>query len=64
MMDKNLFEGQWKKIRGQAKVGWGQLTDDDLEQVGGKFDKLIGVLQQKYGYTRQQAENEFKKRTK
>jgi uncharacterized protein YjbJ (UPF0337 family) len=64
MMNNDVFEGQWKKIRGQAKVWWGQLTDDDLEKVGGKFDKLIGVLQEKYGYTRQQAENEYKKRTK
>jgi len=50
-------------MRGQAKV-WGKLTDDDLEKVGGKFDKLIGLLQEKYGYTQQQAEEEYKKRTK
>jgi len=63
-MNNDVFEGKWKQMRGQAKVWWGKLTDDDLEQVGGKFDKLVGLLQEKYGYTRQQAEDEIKKRTK
>jgi len=51
-------------MRGQAKAWWGKLTDDDLDKVGGKFDQLIGLLQEKYGYTRQQAEEEYRKRTK
>jgi CsbD-like. len=63
-MDNNIFEGKWKQIRGQAKVWWGKLTDDDLEKVDGKFDKLIGLLQEKYGYTKQQAEEEYRQRTK
>jgi uncharacterized protein YjbJ (UPF0337 family) len=63
-MNNNIFEGKWKQIRGQAKVWWGKLTDDDLDKVNGNFDKLIGLLQIKYGYTQQQAEAEFEKRTK
>jgi uncharacterized protein YjbJ (UPF0337 family) len=51
-------------MRGQAKEWWGKLTDDDLEQAGGKADQLIGLLQQKYGYTREQAEEEFERRLK
>ncbi len=51
-------------MRGQAKVWWGKLTDDDLEKVGGNYDKLTGLLQEKYGYTREQAEKEIEKRTK
>lgn len=61
-MNNNILEGKWKQIRGQAKVWWGKLTDDDLEKVGGQYDKLIGLLQEKYGYTQQQAEEEYKKR--
>jgi uncharacterized protein YjbJ (UPF0337 family) len=64
MMNNNMVEGKWKQIRGQAKIWWGKLTDDDLEKVEGNVDKLIGLLQEKYGYTQQQAEAEFKKRTK
>jgi uncharacterized protein YjbJ (UPF0337 family) len=63
-MNNNIFEGKWKQIRGQAKVWWGKLSDDDLEKVGGNYDKLIGLLQEKYGYTQQQAEAEYQKRTK
>jgi len=63
-MNNNVFEGKWKQMRGQAKVWWGKLTDDDLEKVGGNFDKFIGLLQEKYGYTQQQAKEEFQKRTK
>jgi uncharacterized protein YjbJ (UPF0337 family) len=58
-MNKDIFEGKWKELRGQAKEWWGELTDDDLEQVGGKAEQFIGLLQQKYGYTREQADQEF-----
>ena len=61
-MNKDEFEGKWKQVRGQAKEWWGKLTDDDLEKVGGQFDKFIGLLQEKYGYTRQKAELEFNRR--
>ena len=63
-MNNNVFEGKWKQVRGEAKVWWGKLTDDDLEKVGGEYDKLIGLLQEKYGYTQQQAQEEREKRTK
>lgn len=61
-MNNDIVEGKWKQLRGNAKIWWGKLTDDDLETVSGNFDKLIGLLQVKYGYTRQQAEAEYKKR--
>lgn len=63
-MNANVFEGKWKQIRGQAKEWWGKLTDDDLDKVEGKFDKFVGLLQEKYGYTQQQVEEELEKRTK
>ncbi len=61
-MNKDEFEGKWKQVRGEAKVWWGKLTDDDLEKVGGKYDKFIGLIQEKYGYTREKAEQEYNKR--
>ncbi len=64
MLNENIFEGKWKQIRGQAKEWWGKLTDDDLDKVEGKYDKLVGLLQEKYGYTQEQVEEELEKRTK
>lgn len=61
-MNNDVFEGRWKELRGQLKEWWGKLTDDDLERVGGKADQMVGLLQQKYGYTRQTAEREFNRR--
>ncbi len=61
-MNQDIFEGKWKEKKGQAKVWWGKLTDDDLQQVDGKADQLIGKLQQKYGYTKEQAEEEVNRR--
>lgn len=64
MLNNNVFAGKWKQVRGQAKLWWGKLTDDDLDKVDGNFDKLTGLLQEKYGYTQEQAKAEWEKRTK
>ena len=61
-MNKDVFEGKWKQIRGEAKAWWSKLTDDDLDRAAGKVDVLIGVLQEKYGYSRQRAAQEIDKR--
>jgi uncharacterized protein YjbJ (UPF0337 family) len=61
-MNKDISEGQWKQIRGKAKAWWGKLTDDDLDRAAGKFDVLAGLIQEKYGYTRQRAAAEIDKR--
>jgi uncharacterized protein YjbJ (UPF0337 family) len=61
-MNKDVFEGKWRQIRGQAKAWWGKLSDDDLDRVAGKFEVFAGLLQEKYGYTRQHATAEIKKR--
>ncbi len=61
-MNNDEFEGKWKQVRGQVKEWWGKLSDDDLEQADGKADKLIGLIQQRYGYTREKAKEEFNSR--
>ena len=61
-MNKDIFEGKWKQQKGQVKEWWGKLTDDDLERVDGKFDQFVGLLQEKYGYTREYAEEEINRR--
>lgn len=54
-MNSDQFEGKWKQLKGSAKQRWGKLTDDDLTTMSGKKDELIGKLQERYGYTREQA---------
>lgn len=61
-MNSDIFEGKWKQIRGEAKAWWGKLTDDDLDRAAGKFDVLAGLLQEKYGYSREHAADEIDKR--
>lgn len=58
-MNKDIFVGNWKQIKGQARAWWGKLTDDDLERAGGKHEVLVGILQEKYGYTHQHAMDEI-----
>jgi uncharacterized protein YjbJ (UPF0337 family) len=54
-MDKDILSGKWKQLKGEFKKQWGNLTDDDLERAEGDRDKLLGVLQEKYGYSKDQA---------
>jgi len=61
-VNNDILEGKWKQLQGQAREWWGKLTDDDLKQVGGKFDQFVGLLQQRYGYSREQAEAEISQR--
>jgi uncharacterized protein YjbJ (UPF0337 family) len=60
-MNKDEFEGKWKQVRGKSKVWWGKLNNNDLDRVGGKYDVLVGLLQEKYGYTRRRAAEEIDK---
>ena len=57
-MNSDIFSGKWKLMRGQVKVAWGNLTADDLDKVNGQYDKFVGLLQEKYGYSRERAEQE------
>jgi uncharacterized protein YjbJ (UPF0337 family) len=63
-MNEDVFAGQWKQMRGELKSWWGKLADDDLDRIGGQKDKLIGLVQEKYGYARDYAEQEVERRLK
>lgn len=52
----DMLKGKWGELRGEARLQWGKLTDDDWEQVKGHQEKLIGKLQQLYGWSREEAE--------
>jgi uncharacterized protein YjbJ (UPF0337 family) len=53
MSDYMIPAGRWNTLKGEIKSKWGALTDDDLKQIGGNIDKLIGTVQQKTGEARE-----------
>ena len=58
-MNEDILKGQWKQLRGQIKQWWGVLTDDDLDKINGRREQLIGKLQEKYGFSKDQATREL-----
>lgn len=59
-MNKDIFQGRWKEVKGKMKQAWGKLTDDDLQAIEGNQQEIYGKLQQRYGYNREQAEKAIK----
>ncbi|MCA1769480.1 MAG: CsbD family protein [Halomonas sp.] len=57
-MRRYQVEGKWTELKGKARSSWGELTDDDVDQLAGKRDQLVGKLQQKYGLARDEAEKQ------
>lgn len=62
-MNSDTLQGKWKQLRGTIKETFGKLTDDDLLQADGNADKMMGALQERYGYTKAQAETQWNKFT-
>jgi uncharacterized protein YjbJ (UPF0337 family) len=54
MMNQQILEGDWNEIKGQLRQRWGQLTDDDLPQIRGDAEQLIGAIQRKTGEAREE----------
>jgi uncharacterized protein YjbJ (UPF0337 family) len=59
-MSWNKVEGNWNQFKGKVKEKWGELTDDELDQIAGKRDILIGKIQEKYGLAEDEAERRIK----
>lgn len=55
-MNKDELEGKWKQMKGSAKENWGKLTDDDLDEIQGRKQILVGKIQERYGQDRAAAE--------
>ena len=57
-MNWDQVEGKWKQTKGTVREKWGKLTDDDLEVIAGKREQLVGRLQERYGFAREEAEKQ------
>ncbi len=51
-MNQDHTEGAFSILQGKAKKLWGELTDDDLIKAEGSVDKLYGIIQSKFGDTK------------
>ncbi len=58
-MNKDTLKGDWKLIKGKIKEKWGKFTDDDLTEINGKREQLLGKIQKKYGLAKEEAEQEL-----
>jgi uncharacterized protein YjbJ (UPF0337 family) len=59
IVNDDILKGQWRQVRGNVRETFGRLTDDDLEQAGGNMENLLGKIQERYGYTKEQARMEW-----
>jgi uncharacterized protein YjbJ (UPF0337 family) len=59
-MNWDTIEGNWKQFRGNVQQKWGELTDDDLDKIQGKRTELVGRVQERYGKSRAEAEEEVR----
>lgn len=60
MINQDILQGKWHDLKGTIKQKWGELTDDDLAQINGKREELLGKLQSRYGWAKDQAEQRLK----
>jgi len=58
-LNEDILKGQWHQLKGGVKAKWGKLTDDDLTTVEGHSEKLMGILQTKYGYSKEKVKEEY-----
>ena len=58
-MNWDIVEGKWDRFKGSVKEKWGDLTDNELTEMAGRRDKLSGKLQERYGWTKDDAEHQI-----
>ena len=59
-MNWDIVEGNWKQFSGKVKERWGRLTDDQLDQIAGRRDQLAGRIQESYGITKDEVEQQLR----
>ena len=59
-MNWDIVEGNWKQFKGKVRTRWGKLTDDQLDLIAGKRTELAGKIQEAYGVTKDEVEEQIK----
>jgi len=58
-MNRDRIEGNWKQVKGRIREQWGKLTDDHLNVIDGRRDRLLGQIQETYGIAKDEAEQQL-----
>lgn len=58
-MNSDILKGKWKQLVGSAKSQWGRLTDEELAEANGEKERLAGLIQEKYGVTKEEANRQI-----
>ena len=58
-MNSDIIQGKWTQIKGSVQKAWGELTNDDLDQINGDRKKLAGKLQERYGWAQDEADEKI-----
>lgn len=58
-MNWDQIAGNWKQFKGQVQAKWGDITDDEWHRTEGRREQLVGLVQQKYGHSKEAAEREI-----
>jgi uncharacterized protein YjbJ (UPF0337 family) len=59
-MNKDIIAGNWKQLTGEVQKQWGKLTNDELDRVEGNRTKLVGLIQERYGVAKDEAEKQLR----
>ena len=57
-MNEDTLKGQWLQLKGKVREQWGKLTDDDLDVIAGRREELAGMIQERYGVARDEADKQ------
>ncbi|HEU4579149.1 MAG TPA: CsbD family protein [Polyangiaceae bacterium] len=57
-MNQDILQGRWEQLKGKARIKWGKLTNDDIDQIQGERQKLVGKLRERYGLATERAEQD------
>lgn len=58
-MNQITWQGKIRQLRGEFKREWGKFTHNDRRRIEGEFDRMVGQMQQNYGYSRERALHEL-----
>ena len=61
MLNSDVLKGKWQQLKGEARIQWGKLTDDDLDLIDGRREELAGRIQEVYGVSKDEAEKQIER---